>query len=153
MNRFAHLSFLALTLMFLNSGISAAAGAKAQPLSVSLPHFILRKNEAVVAFQCTVTGGDILMTKTPDQWETDVKNGEQDVATISATILMGQAAFTNTDLGYFNDFIVVQRSKDPDPYPRPFDIEVDVEVSTDIQMKKYRTIKFRMKDLKLRQQR
>jgi hypothetical protein len=140
--------------MLLITRFSAASRAEAEalPISVSLPSFALGRTETVVGFECKVTRGYISRAKAPDQWTLSVENGEQGVATISAAVLMGQAAFTNTDLGYFNDFIVVQRSTNLVVYPRPFDILVEVQVSTDVQLKKYRTIRCRMKDLRLRPQ-
>lgn len=120
---------------------------------VSLPPVQLRAGEVVAAFQCTVKGGWILNATTPYLWNTNVENGEADISTLSASILLFDGAFSRGDLSYFTNFLTVARPTRPHEYGRPFDLTVGLSIATNPDIKTFRTVTFSLKQLRLKEHR
>lgn len=138
-----------------------AAGARAQPLypaalyptesfDISLPRFDLRPNESIGDYRCEVVGGGIVKIRAAYVWNTIIKNGEGDHATVEAGIIVGTATLHSGDLGFFDRFVTVAKPKPKrQVYPpmTPFDVSVELGILKGEETDSRRVLKFTMKQL------
>lgn len=131
--------------------VALSSRAQVEPgerFTISLPPFSLGNQESVFGFVCTVVGGGIVSLNIPYLWTVKVDNDSSPAAKVEAHIIVGVARFYSvSQLGYFRDFITVQKRQD---YGQPrFDVTVKVIVATDRDLESHRYIKFNLRQLVL----
>jgi len=128
----------------------AASKPNFQTVNLSLPRFALARGERVVTVHCKVRGGFISKIKAPPGWSVTIDNGhgigESDG---DGNIVVGAAALTQEELGYFQNFVEIRTPKGPDKYNPPFDVTVELSISADQDMTIFRSLKFSKKQLRL----
>jgi hypothetical protein len=128
----------------------AAAKPNFQTVNISLPRFALARGERVVTVHCKVKGGFISKIKAPPGWSVTIDNGhgigESDG---DGNIILGTAALTQEELGFFQNFVEIRKPKEADKYNPPFDVTVELSISSDQDMTIFRSLKFSKKQLRL----
>jgi hypothetical protein len=119
-----------------------------EPLSVSLPHFVLGSDEVIESFTCVVSVGSILRVNAPYLWEMELNNGLASRAELKAGAIEGEDEFANKDLRFFDNFVVIGKPrKSPGRIYTPFDVTVELSIVNNVDLNKKRKIDFSMKQL------
>ena len=113
--------------------------------NLSVPKFIINKDERIVEFKVTVQNGFVVsVPKIPIGWFMNIKLPTQSKTVVFAGSVIGVADLTSEEASYFNNFLIIQTAKQQEP---PLDIEVEVVTTNDLQSKK--SVIFKMNEVKL----
>jgi hypothetical protein len=102
-----------------------------EKLKVStIPHLSLKKDEKVVGFQVTVTGGIISsLPNVPDGWDIYLNNYLSLKPTVKGGVITGTFALdVKEDIEFFKNIVIVEKRES-----LPFDIEIEIVATTDFQ--------------------
>ena len=118
---------ICLVLLLTFAASSGKSGAAEQLLRVSTPELKLRVDESVHAFSCQLKGGTMVsVSRIPKMWSLTITNGNADTSDLTAYAIVGAAEFREMDLGFFKNFLLIQRPNPPGKYDLPFDITVSL---------------------------
>jgi hypothetical protein len=145
------ITLIALCALLAVPGVGGVAAAPSREiLKVSLPQFRVQDDESVGTVKCKVTGGSIItVSRVPEMWSLTIINGDGGISTLTAKALVGAAEFRNADLGYFTNFLEIERPNPPGPYDRPFEVTVSLVLVSNAKGAPERRLRFSQKDLVL----
>jgi hypothetical protein len=120
---------------------TATARFTYQQLDVSLPPFSLRSGERIVQYRCELMQNLLTRLKTPFGWTMEIDNAS---AHVTAKTVYGVSALTQNDLGFFEQFLTVNKENDV-----PLEINVSLGITDNANETVTRTLRFSTSELKL----
>jgi len=143
---------IAIAIIFSPCISQAHEDSRFAPFALSLPPFSLKPNELVISFNCK-TNGAILRVSTPYLWKIKIENGDQGVARLTADVYVGDFAFANCELSYFNNFLIVGKIKNKQETSFssvPFYITIELSIGTQDNFDNPKILKFTTSQLILK---
>lgn len=99
--------------------------------SLSVPMFIMSKNEKVVEFKVKVKNGFVIsVPRIPPGWFLTIKLPTQSETVVYAGSIIGVADLDSEEISYFKNFLSIQTNSDNDS---PLDIAVEIVTTNNSQ--------------------